>query len=91
MALRILLLHVLMALALSAMTVSAEDYTAVLAKALRERAATGLNRELKAATKAAHLEKRHSTIFTVTQVDLSYAESKSTAIRRVQRGLTFQR
>ncbi|KAH7074224.1 hypothetical protein FB567DRAFT_611130 [Paraphoma chrysanthemicola] len=49
-------------------------YGQTLSKALRERSVGGLDRELQAATKDAHLVKRHESFFTVTYLELSYID-----------------
>jgi len=46
-----------------------------VAQALRERDASGPGRNLKAATKAASLIKRHTSFFTTNELDMTYTES----------------
>jgi hypothetical protein len=48
-----------------------------VAQALRERDASGPGRNLKAATKAASLAKRHTNFFTTNELDMAYTESKA--------------
>ncbi|KAH7069770.1 hypothetical protein BKA63DRAFT_88561 [Paraphoma chrysanthemicola] len=50
------------------------DHGHTLSKALRERSGGGLDRELQAATKDAHLLKRHESFFTATHLELAYTD-----------------
>jgi hypothetical protein len=47
-----------------------------VAQALQQRDASTLDRQLKAATKAANLAKRHTNFFTTNELDLHYIERK---------------
>jgi len=74
---KLLGLGALLCLVLSTLAQSPGKHVASLNSSLRQRSLSNPDRELKAATKAVHLSKRHASFFTTTQLELVYAESKS--------------
>jgi hypothetical protein len=63
-------------LLLSFLNLAASVQVPSVAQVLRERDASTPGRQLKAATKAINLAKRHTDFFTTEELDLHYIESK---------------
>ena len=71
------IVNLLLSFVLSVATLSSgAEENASVSKVLRERILSAPSRELKAATRVSHLAKRHTSFFTVKQIELTYTESE---------------